>query len=363
MKYLYKKIVIVAALFFANALKAQTIDTLRQLKKIKVLGFPVVSYTPETRTGYGVAGVATFRLGKNVLHTSPSQVSIGIGFTQNKQQLYYLPFALFTNNNRYYIYGEAGYYKYNYYYYGVGQSEVPKELYGVNYPRMRLSVLYKWLPHYYAGLRYQYENYRLTQTKPGGELEKGFIPGSKSSVSTGIGVVQIVDKRDSVLYPTKGFWMELAAMFNTTALGSTNNFQQVSYDVSAYLSFKKKFVWANNIYTKLLTGPAPFNQYALIGGNKKMRGYYEGRYRDKHSLILQTELRALIYKRVGATVFGSAGFIGGDKEYVRFNKPFFSYGAGFRYIVNKNDHLNLRIDYAFDNKGKGNFYATFGEVF
>ena len=337
-------------------------DSISNLKKIHALGFPVISYTPETRTGYGVAGVATFRFGKDPLLTKPSQASIGIGYTQNHQQLYYLPFQIYTNRNLYNIYGEIGYYKYNYVYFGVGQNEVPKETYDAEYPRIKLSVLRNWAPGYYAGPRYQYENYRITQTAPGGELHQGIIPGSNGSVTTGLGIAQILDKRDAVLYPTKGYWMELAAMFNMQSLGSTHNFQQYSYDITAYKSFAQKFVWANEIYTKILSGPAPFNQYAIIGGNKKMRGFYEGRYRDKHSLILQTEVRGDLYKRFGASVFCSAGFLGGNNEYVRFNDAKFSYGLGFRYMVTRADHLNVRIDYAIAN-GKGSFYATFGEAF
>jgi hypothetical protein len=134
------------------------IDSTHNLKKVRVLGFPVISYSPETRIGFGVAGIALFRFGNDPKHTSPSQVSLGFGYTQNKQQLYYVPFQLYTNRNKFNIYGEAGYYKYTYYYYGIGTHTIPRELYAANYPRIRMSVLYKWAPHYYAGLRYNYEN-------------------------------------------------------------------------------------------------------------------------------------------------------------------------------------------------------------
>ena len=348
-----------------NTISAQDAnDSLtHSLRKLRFYGVPVISYTPETRTAFGIAGFATFRIGKDALHTNPSQVSIGYGYTQNKQQLAYTPFTLFTNRNWYNFYGEVGYYKYSYYYYGTGTHEVPKELYGADYPRIRISALRKWLPHYYAGLRYQYEHYSITETKPGGELALGTIPGSTGSISSGLGIVQIVDRRDTILFPTKGYWMELAAVFHTKTLGSTDNFNQFSYDFSFYKKLHRNVIWANEVYTKLLTGNAPFSQYALIGGNRKMRGYYEGRYRDKHSLILQSEFRALVYRKIGLVAFGSAGFLGGDNEYVRLNDAKISYGGGLSYIINKNDHLNLRIDYAFDNRGKGNFYFTFGEAF
>ncbi len=353
-------------IFAANTGNAQTTiikpDSVHSLKKFRFLAFPAISYSPETRIAYGFAAISLFRLGSDVMHTSPSQVSMGFGYTQNKQQLYYIPFQLYSNKNLFNIYGEAGYYKYTYYYYGMGEHQVPRELYGADYPRIKLSVLYKWAPHYYAGLRYQYEHYDITQTAAGGELAQGKIPGSKGSVTSGGGIVQIFDKRDTVLYPTKGYWMELAVLTNPTALGSSHNYQQYSYDVTWYKRVYKNVIWANELYTKYTNGNVPFEQYAFLGGNKKLRGFYEGRLRDKHSLIVQTEFRSHLYKRFGAAVFGGTGFLGGDGQYVRFNLPKWAYGAGLRYMVTKNDHLNLRLDYAIGG-GQGNFYATFGEAF
>lgn len=341
-------------------------DSTRNLKKLHLLGLPAISYSPETRIVFGVGGFAVFRLGSDVLHTSPSQVNVALAYTQNKQQIYTTTFQVYTNKNKYNIYGEAGYYKYNYNYYGIGTHEIPKEQYSANYPRIKVSVLHKWAPHYFAGIRYQYENYQMASTLPGGELATGTIPGSTGSISSGAGIVQILDRRDTVLYPTKGFWMELALLYNTKSLGSTSNYGQYSYDVTYYKRIYKNIVWANELYTKYIDGNAPFEQYAFLGGNKKLRGFYEGRYRDKHTLIVQTEFRALVYKSIGVTVFGGAGFLGGDGEYVRFNLPKFAFGGGLRYVLNKSDHLNLRLDYAlssFSNITGGYVYATFGEAF
>ncbi len=341
-------------------------DSTRSLRKLHIVALPAISYSPETRFEFGAGSFAVFRMGNDVFHTSPSQVTVAGAYTQNKQQIYTSTFQLYTNKNLYNIYGEAGYYKYNYYYYGIGTHEIPKELYSADYPRIKITVLRKWAPHYYAGIRYQYENYKMTGTAPGGELAKGIIPGSTGSITSGAGLVQILDKRDTLLYPTKGFWMELALIYNTTGLGSTHYYGQYSYDVTYYKRVYKNVVWASELYTKYVDGYAPFEQYAFLGGSKKLRGFYEGQYRDKHSLILQTEFRSMVYKSLGVAVFGGAGFLGGDGQYVRFNLPKIAYGGGLRYRLNKNDHLNLRLDYALSslkNITGGYVYATFGEAF
>ena len=40
-----------------------------------------------------------------------------------------------------------------------------------------------------------------------------------------------------------------------------------------------------------------------------MRGYYEGRYRDKHSLEATVELRQHVWKRNGIVVWAGAGTV------------------------------------------------------
>ncbi|UOQ69973.1 hypothetical protein [Hymenobacter cellulosilyticus] len=157
-------------------------------RRVALIPLPLVYYTPETRLAYGAALTATLRFRRDsaFAEARPSQLTLGVAYTQNRQLLLYLPFQLFYARNTYYAYGEAGYYRYNYYFYGVGQREVPRELYGVNFPRVRLNAFRRVLPELrqgklYAGLRYQYEDYDVTSTEAGGLLAGGTVPGGRGS--------------------------------------------------------------------------------------------------------------------------------------------------------------------------------------
>ena len=139
-------------------------DTVRP-KRLALIPLPLVYYTPETRLAYGAAVTATlrFRRDSSFADARPSQLTFGVAYTQNRQLLLYLPFQLFYDHNTYYAYGEAGYYRYNYYFFGLGENEVPRELYGVNFPRVRVNAFRRVVPtlsrgKLYAGLRYQYED-------------------------------------------------------------------------------------------------------------------------------------------------------------------------------------------------------------
>ena len=165
-----------------------TYHAFAQKKRFSILPFPVVYYTPETRWAYGAALTSTFRFRGDSANARPSQVSLGVVFTQQKQSLYYLPFQVFLKNAGYYFYGEIGFYRYNYFYFGIGNQLVPKELYGVDYPRIKLNFLKKIYPHLYAGVRYQYEDYQITQTEPKGVFAKGNVPGTPRGRTSGVGL-------------------------------------------------------------------------------------------------------------------------------------------------------------------------------
>ena len=66
-------------------------------------------------------------------------------------------------------------------------------------------------------------------------------------------------------------------------------------------------VMAYDFYAQLGTGSVPGTMLARLGGSYRMRGYYEGRYRDRQMVEVQAELRQHIYNRHGVAVWVGAG--------------------------------------------------------
>ncbi|GAA4346152.1 BamA/TamA family outer membrane protein [Hymenobacter saemangeumensis] len=343
-------------------------------RRLALFPLPLVYYTPETRLAYGAAAVATLRFRRDAgfAGARPSQLTLGVAYTQNRQLLLYLPFQLFYARNTYYAYGEAGYYRYNYYYFGQGTREVEPELYGVNFPRVRLNAFRRILTgigrgSLYLGGRYQYEDYDLTSVAEGGLLAGGTVPGGRGSRLTGGGLGVFYDSRDNVLFPRKGVVADVALLYRNRAVGAgaggaTTRFTRYSADVSSYHALGPHAVLAANYWASFTTGVAPFNALSLLGGTRRMRGYYEGRYRDQNAALLQTELRFDVYRRLGGVLFGSVGTLGDDDALLRLHQPKAAYGAGLRFTINRRDHLNLRLDYGLGQQSSG-FYLTIGEAF
>lgn len=349
-------------LSFIQTISAQDSTKKRFLRDKNIIALPVVFRLPETRFGGGVAGSAVFGFAKDSVGSNLSQLSFGVTFTQNKQILIFFPFKIFVNNNKYYFSSENGWYRYNYVYSGVGENRVTDEKYDADYFRFRFLASKLIRPKTYLGLRINFEDYKVTGTAEGGQLSTGIINGSNKSRTLGLGMSILRDTRDQVFYPRKGVFGEIYAVPSGKIFGANRNFTKISADIATYKSLGKKTVWASNYVAIANIGDVPFNQLAYLGGQFKMRGIFEGYFRDKNALIIQQEFRQEIWKRLGAVAFGSMAFLGSQEDsFLRLNKPKFTYGTGLR-IATKN-HLNLRLDYALSPYGKGNFYATIGEAF
>lgn len=343
-------------------------DTLRKEKKWKKSSFipiPIVYYTPETRWAGGVAALYTFRLSGQSDEARPSQIQLGLAYTQEKQILIYLPFQFFSRDENWQTYGELGYYRYVYQFFGIGNNTrtEDEESYDVTYPRVRLNLLRQVAPHHFLGIRYWWDNYRITHTAEGGLLDQQAIAGNRGSVVSGTGLVWNYDSRDQLFYPTKGFWTEAEIFSNSKSLGSDFNFSRFSLDASAYFSKNPKQVLALNAFLVFTQGNPPFQQLAFIGGPKKMRGHFEGRYRDKNLWMFQAEYRLALAGRFGATVFGGVGAVAPDMAHYFAQPVHFSIGAGLRFLLGKKDYINLRLDVGANENGEIFPYLTVREAF
>ena len=345
-------------------------------KAFSLLPLPLIYYTPETRLAYGFAPTFTFRFKRDMdalradtgASVRPSQITLGAAYTQNKQLLLYMPFQIFYDRDTYFLNGEAGYYKYSYFFFGVGQREVPSELYAVNFPRVRVNAFRRIAAglisngKLYAGIRYQYEKYDVISVEPDGLLATGTVPGGLGSQLSGAGLGLFYDSRNQIFFPAKGVVADVAYLNQSRVWGSDVRYDRYSADVSSYHRLSRHAILALNYFVSFTSGVAPFNAMSLLGGTKRMRGYYEGRYRDKNAALLQSEVRFDVYKRLGGVVFGAVGVLGDDQTVLRAGDPKAAYGAGLRFTINRADHLNIRVDYGFGNQSSG-FYLTIGEAF
>lgn len=343
---------------------AQTNGDTSDHKRIKLLALPVIYYQPETRFGAGAAGLLRFKQKSEPDSMRHSNIMFVFSGTQLGQILCGVPFQMWFNKEKYNIYGEAAFQSINYLFFGVG-NHIPsyfRERYYANNPRFRINALRRVYPHLYVGFKYMFDYTNITQLSDTGMLIKGTVTGSKGGAVSGVGGTIKYDNRDNQFYATKGYYVELFALTNGKIIGSDYGFDKYSLDVSTYLALPRKQVIAFNGYGVISSGTVPFYQMAVLGGESKMRGLYQGRFRDKDCWVLQAEYRAHLFWRVGVVAFAGIGDVASKLNQFNYKYTHLAVGGGVRALVDKKQHLNLRFDAGYSNN-RMNYYLTLGEAF
>lgn len=98
----------------------------------------------------------------------------------------------------------------------------------------------------------------------------------------------------------------------------------------------------------------------FIGGSYTMRGYYEGRYRDKNAVDATLELRQHIWRRNSAVVWVGAGTVFPSFRDLRSREILPNFGVGYRWEFKKN--VNVRLDVGF-GKGESGIIFNINEAF
>jgi hypothetical protein len=93
-----------------------------------------------------------------------------------------------------------------------------------------------------------------------------------------------------------------------------------------------------------------------------MRGYYDGNFRDRNVIILQTEYRLPLFWRFGAVGFAGVADVAHRFRDFKFDNLKHSIGFGLRYLFNKREKMYVRFDMGF-GKGVSGFYFSVFEAF
>jgi outer membrane protein assembly factor BamA len=333
-------------------------------KNSAILVLPTISYTPETHWAFGVAALSYFRVSKDKSIDRPSNFSAEANYTEKKQFSLQLEPDLYFRGG-YHLKGLFRYSDFPDRFYGIGNATTAdlREDYTSRYRRINFEALKNVYRALNLGFQYYYENTAIIKTLEGGALASGTVPGSSGGRVSGLGYLMTWDSRDSIFFPTKGGFHQVAETVFSRTLGSDFAFSRFYLDLRKYYSLGAARSLGLQARALLETGNPPFWRMGLLGGNDIMRGYYAGRFRDRNLVCWQVEYRwvPVVWK------LGVVGFLGfGDvADRVRnFKLEDFKYSCGFglRYIFNREQKFNIRLDVGF-GKGTSGVYITGGEAF
>ena len=366
----------------SDSLSSEKVDTAQQVKKSwmtrfldyfndanknkhhKRFDFSVIGgphYASDTKFGLGIVAAGLYRTDPNDSILPPSNVSLfgdvsSVGF-----------YMLGVRGNHI---APAGRYRIDYHLYFYS---FPSDFWGIGYEmgdnddnksdmkrwqaQAEASFLFRVADNFYVGPMAAYD-YVIGKQIERPELLQGM---DKHTWNVGAGVSLVYDNRDNLTNPHRGIYLNLKQMFRPKFMGNDYAFSTTHFRFDAYQRLGKGTILAEDFGANLNFGNPSWGMMAELGGTSSMRGYYEGRYRDKHSLEATVELRQHVWKRNGIVVWAGAGTVFPKFSSLRSRQILPNAGVGYRWEFKKN--VNVRLDYGFGKSGQSGFLFNINEAF
>ncbi|WP_338238048.1 BamA/TamA family outer membrane protein [Persicobacter diffluens] len=338
-------------------------DTM-SLKKAKILAIPVIFSTPETSFGFGGGGQLFLLQKSNIYNERLSNILFTAIYTLNQQFIIDLKPQIYIDKGDFFLDIAYKFKIYPNLFWGVGANtpESNQEQYDMNSTELRVAFLKRLPPDLNFGLEWVFQSHQVTETAEGGLLAGGDIVGFDKALINGLGVIFNLDSRDDVASPFDGHFLQLNARFSSENFGATQGYNKFITDLRTYRPIGRNSVLALQIYQESTFGEVPFQGMSWYGGGERARGYFRGRFIERHQYVLQAEYRHRFHPRWTVAAFALVGEVAatGD-EFFRYMKP--AAGGGIRFKLLKDQNTVVRFDYGFGLAGSSGFYFGVNEAF
>ncbi len=338
-------------------------DDSNKPKKNKPFDFSVIGgphYSSDTKFGIGLVAAGLYRTNRRDTVTPPSDVAVYADATTS------MFFKLGLRGTHIMPYDKARLQ------YDVNFSSVATKFWGIGYDNnvndenestykylnSQAEVSYVWriAPSLYIGpfASFDYIN--------GRKFEKPWLWDGEDNrtFNVGLGVTFQFDNRDFLTNASKGMFFRLDQRFNPRFLFNKYAFSLTELTFCYYHPAWKDATVAWLMHSRLTYGNTPWGLLSTLGGSDNMRGYFEGRYRDKSEIDVCLELRQHIWHRNGIAVWVGAGTVFPRFSDMRWSKVLPNYGIGYRWEFKK--RVNVRLDLGFGRHQTG-FIFSINEAF
>lgn len=333
-------------------------------KEHKKFDFSIIGgphYSTDTKLGIGLVAAGLYRANANDTLLPPSNVSLfgdvsTVGFYMLgirgthifPQDKYRADYTIYFYSCPCKFWGMG---------YDMGDDDSNKSDMKRWQARFKASFLFHLGDNLYLGPMVSYD-YVIGRRIERPELLNGM---DQHTWNIGAGFSAVYDTRDVLTYPHRGFYINLSQCFRPRFMGNDYAFSTTELQVDAYQRVWKGAILAEDFRTMLNFGNPSWGMMALLGNSNSMRGYYEGRYRDKHKMEAQVELRQHIWKRNSLTTWVGAGTVFHKFSEMRSRHILPNFGIGYRWEFKKN--VNVRLDYGFGKAGQTGFLFSINEAF
>jgi len=338
------------------------------VKRFRFTPLPVIYYSPETRLGFGALLAANFESVKvpdSITLSSYAQTYFL--YTINKQYDWGTSLRWYAPQNKFIFNGKFNYTFFPEYYFGIETEDPDSKKDTIEYNQVAGDFRFYWKlkKSFFLGFATRINSIKHLDGGTGHFIDDKPV-GYNNYWVMGFAPALTIEKRDSFVYPRKGFYLETVYAIYPSWSGNSYGFQNLRVDVRKYFPIQwisKTDALALQVVANINTGEVPFKDMADIGGSNTMRGYYTGYFRYKNLYAFQAEYRTHVWWRIGFTAWIGAALTT-TKWYTLTENPVKpNAGIGLRLMMNKKDNLNVRLDQGFGKNKQNGFYLDISEAF
>ncbi|GAO41115.1 BamA/TamA family outer membrane protein [Flavihumibacter petaseus] len=333
----------------------------------KIIPVPIVSYSTEAGTTIGLAKFNLFKLSKKDTISNPSKISEVVTFSTKGRINASISTELIWKEKKYMAISYVNYKKNPEYLFGIGNDVSRDDMEEITTERIKFLlnglIRLKKDKNIYGGFILEIMDYFNMELDSSSFLIKDQVKGVEGGFSNGIGASFAYDSRDNRYNAYSGSLILTSFAWHPTFIGSKYQYSKWVLDTRKFWNPWKNHVIAVQATTTWTDGNEPFYDMAMMGGDSKMRGYYEGAYRDNVLVDAQVEYRMPVWKIFGVAAWIATGRVGKDYGDMSLDGFHLSYGGGIRIKVDSKNNTNMRFDFGFGPHGISGTYINFAEAF
>ncbi|MDH4044165.1 MAG: outer membrane protein assembly factor [Gemmatimonadota bacterium] len=346
---------------------AGPLSVTRASRKLRFTGFPYVFSTPEAGVALGLGGIVTFYTSTTDTALRPSKVTTSGWYSFNDQYKLSLIPQIYLDGNRWQLGLPADYGRFTDRFWGIGNQTqefaddttegAPSEKYRMSALNVKLDVQFPSgiLQATRAGIAVEYNDTRILDVRQNPLIDSTLL-GSQGGQTLGAGFSLVWDTRNHSFFPSAGGLYQAKALAYPLVLVADYRYTRLEVDFRQYLG-RGRGALALQAFGNFVFGKPPFYALSALGGSSRMRGYFQGRYRDRHYIMAQAEYRQMVWWRLGFAAFAGVGDVfGSDSSEFRIKNLKWSLGGGLRVAFNQAEKVNLRVDFGFGKKTSGVYF-------
>ena len=329
-----------------------------------IVPIPALYYTPETSVAAGGVLIYYFRNDDDLLDAKPSQIKPIVIVTKKKQLITSLLLSRRWNQGQDHLSIFSRYRRYPDKIWDIGplSKSESEEDYSANIASTEAYWEHAIGGDFTIGPIAWFYTYQITKHEKNGLIENSQLIGTGSARTAAMGLRLGLDSRDNIFSPSRGSLGLLRAVHVEHQEETLKPYKEILADYRYYLTPVPAHTVALRLTAQGQEGDVPFRALSSIGGPDSMRGYYEGRFRDKVAISGEAEYRFPVWWRFRGAAFASAGNVGNDIDQVVATPVKKSFGGGLRYVVDEKEGIVIRLDVGRTDESSG-LYIQLDEAF